>query len=302
MESNFMRLMMFFGALFLGVFVGLVLMALLGMALHVPVTELQSLVNQTGTAAERTTTKIFLLINHLSFFILPSVFFAWFAQRWDYQDYFSLRRWPKRKSIGLGVLFVLVAYPFVQKSYDINNMLPIPQWMLEMEKAATETIRQLLIMEHAGEFLLNILVIGILPGIGEELLFRGVIQKEFERWFRNPHVGVWLAAILFSAMHFQFVGFLPRMFLGALLGYLYVFTRNLFVPMLVHFINNVLPVISLYLAGKDLTELGTDPSASSPWWLAILSFVLTLALGYYIYSLHKSPADESVPHVEDPQP
>lgn len=304
MESNFTRLMIFIGALFLGVFMGLVLTALLGLSMGIPVMELQEAVSSTATAAERTNTKLFLIINHLSFFILPAVFFGLFTQRWDYQDYFAIRRWPSVKTIALGFLLVMIAYPFVQKSYEWNALLPMPAWMLEMEKAATDTVKKLLVMDHLGEFLLNVLVIGVMAGVGEELLFRGVIQKEFYRWFRSPHLAVWLAAILFSAMHFQFAGFFPRMLLGALLGYLYLFTRNLFVPILIHFLNNTLPVVSLYVAGRDLTDLGTDPEQGSPLWLALLSLVSTLALGYYIYQSHKSspPHEEPLSDFTDPQP
>lgn len=302
MESNFMRLMIFMGSLFLGVFVGLVLIALAGLLLKIPVLELQQVMSQTGTAGERSLTKLFLIINHLSFFIVPSILFVWFTQRWDFRDYLALKRWPSALTILLCLVFVLVAYPFIQKTFEWNAALPLPSWMLEMEKSANATIKQLLQMDHVGEFLLNIFVIGVMAGIGEELLFRGVLQKEFYRWFRNPHLAIWLAAILFSGMHFQFVGFIPRMLLGALLGYMYWFTRNLWVPILIHFINNALPVVTLYVAGKDLTDLGTNPDSASPIWLALLSLLATLGLGYYIFISHKPTADESFPDLKDPQP
>ncbi|TAF81977.1 MAG: CPBP family intramembrane metalloprotease, partial [Sphingobacteriales bacterium] len=123
-----------------------------------------------------------------------------------------------------------------------------------------------------------LLMIAILPAIGEELFFRGTIQNIFTALFKNPHVAVWLTAILFSAIHLQFYGFLPRMFLGALFGYLFIWGKSIWLPILGHFLNNGFAVIMafrLQQEGKSISELD---NAFSPSWYAILcSIVFTFA-------------------------
>src|SRR5690554_5832087 len=101
--------------------------------------------------------------------------------------------------------------------------------------------------DNAGDFILALIVIGLIPAVGEELLFRGLVQNQIGAITKNIHVAIWLAAFLFSTFHFQFYGFVPRMFLGVLFGYLYYWSGNLFIAMLAHFINNGLTLILLYM-------------------------------------------------------
>src|SRR5690606_12799644 len=108
----------------------------------------------------------------------------------------------------------------------------------EMEKAAAEITEFLATSDTLPQLLMNILVIGVIAGIGEELIFRGVVLRKLLKGLNNTHVAVWLSAIIFSAIHFQFYGFLPRAMLGALFGYLYVWTGNIRIPIAAHIFNN----------------------------------------------------------------
>jgi membrane protease YdiL (CAAX protease family) len=110
--------------------------------------------------------------------------------------------------------------------------------------------------------LLNLFVVAILPAIGEELIFRGAFQKLFSQLFKNKHIGIWLAAALFSAIHLQFYGFIPRMLLGAIFGYLLYWSGSLWVPIWAHFVNNAMGVTLSYLSQKgivseDIENIGT---------------------------------------------
>jgi hypothetical protein len=116
--------------------------------------------------------------------------------------------------------------------------------------------------DSIGEFLIGVLVIGILAGIGEEYLFRGIVQPKMHQYTRNVHWGVWITAFIFSAIHFQFYGFLPRLMLGAFLGYLYLYSGSLLYPMVAHILNNTLMVTLVYfnklgLMEFDMEEVGT---------------------------------------------
>jgi hypothetical protein len=100
-------------------------------------------------------------------------------------------------------------------------------------------------------------MIGIIPAVGEELLFRGIIQRVLIQWTRNKHLGVWIAAILFSALHFQFYGFVPRALLGVMFGYMLIISGNLWLPVIAHFINNTVAVIAYYM--YDIGTIEVDP-------------------------------------------
>jgi hypothetical protein len=158
-------------------------------------------------------------------------------------------------------------------------LAPVENWMKYKEMEAEILTKTLLVMNSYQSLFINLLIIAVIPAIGEELIFRGCIQKIITRATDNYHVGVWGAAIIFSAIHLQFYGFLPRMFLGALFGYIYVYSKSLLVPMLAHFYNNGTAVISAFVLqqqGKSLDTL-TKPELQK-WYLVILSVIFTALL------------------------
>jgi hypothetical protein len=125
-----------------------------------------------------------------------------------------------------------------------------------------------------GEFVLAFVVIAILPAIGEEFVFRGMVQPQLFKATRNIHIAIWTSAILFSAFHLQFFGFVPRMLLGALFGYLYYWSENLWMPMFAHFVNNGFSVIMLYLNQKGVVDVDVESTDVVAPWPAILVFAL----------------------------
>lgn len=143
-------------------------------------------------------------------------------------------------------------------------------------------------MHHFGDFLIVLLVIAVIPAFSEEFLFRGLVQNEFLRWFKNPHLAVWVTGAVFSAIHFQFLGFFPRMILGALLGYVYVWSGNILYPMLGHFVNNGVQVLALYLAQKNLVseEISKDDYQFPVLVTALFGVLLAFSL-YFFYKKQK---------------
>ena len=105
-------------------------------------------------------------------------------------------------------------------------------------------------MDGIGDLVVNLIIVALLAAVGEELLFRGSMQNIFLEWTKNKHAAVWITAVLFSALHAQFYGFLPRMLLGVVLGYLYIWSGSLWLSMLFHFLNNGLAVLFSYLIAK----------------------------------------------------
>jgi len=156
-----------------------------------------------------------------------------------------------------------------------QSMKAIEQWMINSEKAAEITTNQLLNTDSWEGFIMNILVIAIMAGIGEELLFRGVLQKILINWTRNTHIGILCAAIIFSVIHFQFFGFFPRMILGMVLGYLYVWSKSIWVPIIAHALNNALTVTftpNTFNKGNEFIE--TISGTQNNTWYALSGTII----------------------------
>ncbi|MDH3711895.1 MAG: CPBP family intramembrane metalloprotease [Cyclobacteriaceae bacterium] len=181
----------------------------------------------------------------------------------------------------LAVLIAIVFIPVSFKVMEWNTQLSLGEWATEQEENLEEVTRLLTNMDGFGQFLLAMLVIAIVPAVGEELLFRGLIQNKLQAWTLNAHVAIWLTAIMFSAMHLQFYGFIPRMLLGALFGYLYFWSGNLILPIVAHFVNNGFQLIMLYIYQSRLTELNIDEVEQVPWPVFITTSLIALALIYY---------------------
>src|SRR5690606_21183338 len=146
-----------------------------------------------------------------------------------------------------------------------------------------------------GELILGILVIGVLAGIGEEYLFRGILQPKLHIYTGNAHAGIWLAAFIFSAIHFQFYGFLPRLMLGALFGYLYYYSGSLVYPIIAHILNNVFTVVAVYLSKLGIVEFDIEGNMEVEWYYVALGLGLFLiSFRAFIYKDDNNSIDGSM--------
>ncbi|MFA0961527.1 lysostaphin resistance A-like protein [Roseivirga sp. BDSF3-8] len=158
-----------------------------------------------------------------------------------------------------------------------EGLAPVEAWMKNAEDTAMRMTEFLTDFSSPGYFLLTVLVLAILPAIGEELLFRGIFQNLIARWFGNIHVGIWASAFLFSAVHMQFYGFVPRLLLGALFGYLYIWSGNMVYAMLAHFINNFLSLLALYLVQQGVIDVDFSATETLPTGSLLIAAVLAIA-------------------------
>jgi membrane protease YdiL (CAAX protease family) len=198
------------------------------------------------------------MITQFGFFLLPAIIFA-FLIRKDIATYFNIKKIPSIKIGLLAVIIIFVSNPFIEWLVYKNNQIQLPDflnhleiWMRQTEEAAAIATNKFLQMAHFSDYLLNILMIGVLAALSEELLFRGILQPMFIKVFKSHHLGIWFAAVVFSFIHFQFYGFFARLFLGAVLGYSYHYSKNLWVPIIAHFFNNSLAVTYVYLSKEPL--------------------------------------------------
>lgn len=191
--------------------------------------------------------------NQMGFFVLPVLIFCYYVSSSSI-DYLKLRKAPNAVSILIGLMLVFTVLPFLNYVGEINQLMRFPEafsgienWMKARESQAQALTLTFLEADRLSVLLLNLFIVAVVPAVGEEVLFRGVVLRLFKEITKNIHWAIFISAMLFSALHMQFYGFLPRLLLGALLGYLFVFTGNLWVPILVHFVNNASSVIIHYL-------------------------------------------------------
>lgn len=195
-----------------------------------------------------------------------------------------------RKILFVFLIYV-ISYAFVSFLSQWNKGFRLPESMsgLEqafrtMEDAAGQTTRLLLSGKTIGTLLLNLSVVAGLAAISEEMFFRGALQQYLREWTRDDHMAVWVTAAVFSLVHFQFYGFLPRLFLGAILGYLYVYTANLWVPIAFHFVNNALIVILYFVGGGSRwVEQMEEMPADGRYLVAALASALCTVLLFRAY-------------------
>ncbi|MEX0598110.1 MAG: CPBP family intramembrane glutamic endopeptidase, partial [Candidatus Paceibacterota bacterium] len=199
----------------------------------------------------------------------------------------------------LGILFILVILPFTNLLTYFNANLGLPEFMSGLENFFHEKENQMnRIMESflkpggTGGLFFNLIVIAVIPAFGEELLFRGIIQKLLNRWFGHAHWAIIATAFLFSAMHIQFLSFLPRFFLGLILGYLFYWSGSIWLTILVHFVNNAVATIFYFYfyggyIGDYLEKTGTPEKGIALAFLSALAGFALLCLIYRKYVFKK---------------
>ena len=215
---------------------------------------------------------------------MAAAFFFWiFIEKQTVND-FSLQETSLPILLLVGIL-VIGFMPFDAIFIELNQKLALPEsmksiqdWMKKSEDAGAGITKFLTDFKDPSQLIVALVVVAVLAGVSEELVFRGVLQNIALRAFGNPHVAIWFAAFWFSFIHFQFFGFLPRMFLGALFGYLYFWTKNLWVPMFAHFVNNGFTLLMVYLYKNKTVGMDIESTESVPITAALGSLILTVLI------------------------
>ena len=233
---------------------------------------------------EAMTLKLMQLFSATGMFICASFVLAYLFSS-NIRQFLSLQK-PDTIIIVLVILNMWAAIPMINFIGDLNNQISFPEslkFIEEVLKAYEEKIAGLteLLLSSGNSFgglVLNLLVMAIIPALGEELLFRGIIQNSLTRNLNNKLLAVWITAFLFSAIHFQFYGFIPRLLLGAYFGYLLIWSKSIWVPITAHLTNNATIVLFyFFIKGKNPDfDLETIGVAGSPLWVigSILLFTL----------------------------
>ena len=257
-----------------------------------------ALITQGKHLSNINTLKWIQLLQTIFLFLLPSLILAYLCAKapwnWlllDKKVDWTILLW----AIGI----MLVALPAINLTSHWNQQMVLPtwlsgveEWMKAKEAEAEWLTKQFMSVTTVSGLLVNLFLMAVLPALSEEITFRGVLQQLLTAPHRlspfasrlSPHLAIWLTAIIFSAIHMQFYGFVPRMLMGALFGYMMVWTGSLWVPMLMHFVNNGMAVLLYFMAsraGWDMDKVDAI-GAGNTLWLGIVSIVLTV-VGIYMF-------------------
>ena len=225
-------------------------------------------------------------INSIFMFVVPPFVYYYLTRKeHQMQDLGFRSLTPPWWLIIIGVAVMFVCIPVTTQLTTWNEGLSfgksltwLENWIKSLEETAKAATEKMLNVDTIGGLLLNLVIVALIPAVGEELTFRGVLQQSLTRKM-NPHVAIILSAAIFSFIHFQFYGFLPRMFLGILLGYMFYITGSLWTSILMHFVNNGTAVVLYYLNNKGTISIDVDHfGATDNVWLLFASALLTSGL------------------------
>jgi len=232
--------------------------------------------------------KINQLILSVFTLLLPPIVCGYFWYKNPWQAY-SLHKFPSGKMIFLSILLIFSISPFINLLVHINEQMVLPDFLssleeqfIAMEKQALELTERMLDVNTFGGLIFTLLVMAVMPAVSEELFCRGALQNIFAEKI-NKHIAVWIVAIIFSLIHLQMYGFLPRMVLGALLGYLLVWSGSLWLPIIVHFVNNATVVLASYFGKESATmEAIENIGKAETWGYGIVSAVVSGVIIWWI--------------------
>ena len=232
---------------------------------------------------------LMLSLNSLSIMIFISPYF-YVNKLSNYSiKIFPINSTPVILVLLLTFFFMILNSGVIEWNKSINFpefMNSFETWAFNKEKELEKITIFLVSFENNWEFLFGILSIALIPGICEEYLFRGVLQKNFYLISKNIHIAVWLSAFFFSALHLQFYGFFPRMLLGVLFGYIYYWSGSIVYPMIAHIFNNFFSLTIFYFSQKGLLnenfEVSINSSPKIPMVLIIISVVLFIGFMYLL--------------------
>jgi membrane protease YdiL (CAAX protease family) len=239
-------------------------------------------------AADRWQIRIQLGLGHLLGFCSSGLFTAWLFYRpgpgtgVSWPAYLQIDRRPDWGIVAMALLLMMVSTPFVLFTLQLNQEIPMPESFKLAEEQAELVLKGLLNMEYPSELIGNLLLIAVLPAIGEEIVFRGIVQRQLMRVISNPIAALFLAAVIFSLAHFQMEGFIPRMILGMILGWLYWKCGNLWVPSIAHLFNNGAQVLGQYLHNQGLSSVNLEDDINVPIAAALLSIVMAFGVITFI--------------------
>ena len=279
--------LLIFGTLTIGLFLTLSIIAVMVIAKVYDIPPLELAAMDLTNPSILSASKILQAVSTVSLFLVPSLVFAYLSDKQPMR-YAGFREPIPSAYYILSVLLILSCFPMVSWLNEMNQQIHLPAGMEATEKMlrdaeakSNDFLKRFLDMKTPGDLAVMLVVLAVLPAIAEELFFRGILQRIFIQMSRRPWIGIIITAIVFSALHGQFLGFIPRVVLGILLGALYWYSGSLYPGIIAHFLNNAIQVVAVYFYPEMLEkepEFTVGLVAGSTllvilitWWMAKIS-------------------------------
>ncbi len=228
-----------------------------------------------------------LFLNHTASFLLPALLTLWLFYKKKWLKAASLNVPPDLSTLMLGLLFVMSAFPLAQVAFLANKWLveqfPMLQSWVHTEKLTIKLMEGLLVMQTPWEMVASLVVMAIVPALGEELVFRGIGQQKLIEITGRPALGIALTALIFSITHFEIQRFLAILLLGGVLGLLFYWTKNLWIPIAAHFLNNGAQVIIAWLNQEKIGELKDGAGDDLPLAVILTSAAVFATSGFFLW-------------------
>lgn len=228
------------------------------------------------------------ITSQIGLFIAPPLLFARLIFGKNGSKYLDLNTPPRTFSILMVFALIIMILPLIAWITMLNMAIPLPHALARAEEQAQWIMDLFFNDASVGRFILNLMMVAVIPAIGEELFFRGVIQKHLTMAFKNGHLAILVTAIVFSFFHFQFHGFFPRILLGLLFGYLMRWSGSIWIPIIAHFVNNGSAVIVEFLSQNGLIDAGYQEFGHETSTEAVVfSLVATVLICFVISKVEK---------------
>jgi membrane protease YdiL (CAAX protease family) len=188
--------------------------------------------------------------------------------------------WTRRADVGsafwLWCLIAVVSFAIVQSNLPVllDRIWPIPTEQFEF-------YREHLSAGDPVQFLLLLLTAAIVPGICEELAFRGLIHTGLRRSFGTNHAIIWGGA-MFALLHLNPWNFIGLWSFGSLLGFLRERTGSVYPSIAAHVINNSFALAVFSLQQPEDWEL---PPEFLPWYAVLPAGVLLVYAVWRLFRL-----------------
>jgi hypothetical protein len=244
-----------------------------------------------------TAIRISQMLTTIGAFLVPALLFAYCQDRMWF-NYNAANRKPPYAMTNIVLILSITLLPVVGVLSAFNqNIMPqegsVAEFMRNMEEAANHILELVTSQHSTWDLISNLLIFAVLAGVCEEFFFQGALQPLMMKWTKNPHIGILITALIFSALHFQFYGFIPRFVLGVYLGYLFFWSRSLWLPILAHVLHNALSILIDYtLQGRGINTNDlqfTDVRGSIP---TAISCALVSAMAIvYLWRTYRDTKD-----------
>lgn len=237
------------------------------------------------------------LLSSASLFLIPPIIVSFFYSRNTFK-FFGLNKSAFPVNYFNIIFLIMTSLPIVNALAMFNDGIHLPGVLSGLEEVfrssgekAKVLQEKLLATSDVNDLIFNLIVFALMPALGEEIFFRGLFQKHLIEWTKNEHIGVFIAAIVFSAFHFQFSNFIPILFLGIVLGYLYVWSKSLWLPIFAHFVNNSMAVVASFFYFKKTNSLDMKIDSfganSETFLYTIFSLLMFSLIMFFIYRNEK---------------